>query len=517
MPGQTADYRQALQLWDVGRRSEAIEVARRFRAANPHDWRSAELLGVFLTNEGQPREARDLLREAAAGNPDHATTQRALAHANLSLGDLAEARPAADRAMTLAPDNPGGYLILASIEEADTSEASARRRKAGVEKVRSLVDQALRLAPTDAGVHLAAARLVVAIGDRPRAAAIARAGLQQDPTNADLQTLEATLVDGPDAAGRALSGLRQVLGGSPLHSRAGSAMRARLYGLSQRREVLGFLVLAALTLVLRMTWSAPGDPLLVARVNLGALLVVVVTAIAVWRRVRRVLREVPEPMRASVWRGRGGRTRWWCTTLAWGATAVAALAVVAVPVVSAISSGSQGAEQVVDAGQAMQAVQAVALVAIGVAALAHTVSGAVWAWGGFAFAWPNRRESHLTVDDVRMMRNYETVRALVRLALAGLLALLGFAVTNAGAGSPTFVVWLLLVGSWLLQSSLVLPVRYLVLGREVRSDDDASASRLSLGGRLVDLWWVASCLLFVTLGVLVLIVPAFLAAAEYLW
>ncbi len=113
-------------LWARRRyRAAAVEYAAALAAA-PGDPIVASRLARAAVEAGDPEQALQALTPVAERYPEHAPTQALLARAHRLLGDTAEARRAAERAIELNPFDPSPHCDLAQVGVSD----QIRRREA---------------------------------------------------------------------------------------------------------------------------------------------------------------------------------------------------------------------------------------------------------------------------------------------------------------------------------------------------------------------------------------------------
>lgn len=132
--------------------AQAAEVARSPLA--PELWGQA---GNALLLAGKTAEAHARLTTALAGagtGPRAGALLIDRARASVELGRMAEARADLARAVTLAPDDPDGWLLSATLARGAGDLAAAER----------LALEAARRAPADAAVRLEAGEIALAQG-----------------------------------------------------------------------------------------------------------------------------------------------------------------------------------------------------------------------------------------------------------------------------------------------------------------------------------------------------------------
>ncbi|MCA9298947.1 MAG: hypothetical protein KDA28_07765, partial [Phycisphaerales bacterium] len=90
----------------TGRRVMAIDSAMRAVRINPRSWAGWKTLGRLHASHGNEEGASRAMAHAASLVPTDAEAWIWVAKGNLALGQVAEARAAARRALTLSPSNP---------------------------------------------------------------------------------------------------------------------------------------------------------------------------------------------------------------------------------------------------------------------------------------------------------------------------------------------------------------------------------------------------------------------------
>src|SRR5215204_3762834 len=121
--GALATYRNLVEQNPVG----ALEAARRAQALSPGDPELLRPLAIAERQQGRIDEALRVMRAAAERDPRNATTIHLLADALLWARRYPEAREAADRALSLAPDVSEMIENRAMVSLAQGDLAVARR------------------------------------------------------------------------------------------------------------------------------------------------------------------------------------------------------------------------------------------------------------------------------------------------------------------------------------------------------------------------------------------------------
>jgi protein O-GlcNAc transferase len=187
----------------AGRLADAVRLYQAILARAPGDPDAMAGLGVAALDGGRPEMARPLLAEAARRKPDDALIHNNLANAAKALGDPAEARtayrravalmpgraelianlaggldgnearPWAERAVRLAPDDADGWFVLAA------SAADAGRLSTAL----TALARSLALAPARAGAWFNRANALRDLGEVLPAVAHYRRAVALDPAD----------------------------------------------------------------------------------------------------------------------------------------------------------------------------------------------------------------------------------------------------------------------------------------------------------------------------------------------
>lgn len=245
-------------LADVGRNDDALAIVNRALGQHP-DAPNLQLTAAWLyLRLDQPARAVALLATLIAAQPDAAAPQYLMAVTQVGLGNPTGARPHADRALELEPDNPRYHLQVAVVVTA------GKIRKADRELARARILSALELAPQDASIRKTAAELEWRMGDLNAALELARQTLSLEPDNPDYLYLESVLA-GKIAESQTsnksatlwttagqVSGMGNILGAAPTHPAAQRLLYSRVWGQ-----------------ILKVT-SSPHIPLILLALTIGA-------------------------------------------------------------------------------------------------------------------------------------------------------------------------------------------------------------------------------------------------------
>jgi tetratricopeptide (TPR) repeat protein len=124
------------QLKEYELAAEAVNKALALNPPNADELKKA--LASYLLSAGKYQEAADAFESIAADNPDDAEAWLRLSQLNIQLGNLPKAREAAEKAMSLEPDN-----LQISYNEASLLQAEGKPRDA-IRALRSVIDKSAR-------------------------------------------------------------------------------------------------------------------------------------------------------------------------------------------------------------------------------------------------------------------------------------------------------------------------------------------------------------------------------------
>ena len=153
----------------AGARASAEEALRGI----PEDVRAARLIADTFAAQEQPAKAVERLKEIAAGRPRSGPLQELLGSWYTSVGNLAEARTAFERAKTNETDSSAAELALADLDRRQAHLADAVQR----------VNRVVAAEPRNLTAALMLANLETEAGDRQRAIAGYQSALKIDESN----------------------------------------------------------------------------------------------------------------------------------------------------------------------------------------------------------------------------------------------------------------------------------------------------------------------------------------------
>ena len=251
-PSQVAFQRASL-LSDLERYDEALTVIDEALGQDPDDPTLLSTEGWLLLKLGRPADARSVLTELVASQPDSPWNLYLLSAAEAGLSDEKAARAAADRALELEPGTARYHLQVAYI--ASAGKVSATDRVTAEERVES----ALTLSPESPKVMLAAGEIYRALGETDKAKGYVAQGLALAPEDKDLHYLRAALAGdytptsnkdygGIAHAAEQVAAMSEVLGMSPGNVEAAQTIYGRVWGQLLRLTEAPLIMLAVVTI-----------------------------------------------------------------------------------------------------------------------------------------------------------------------------------------------------------------------------------------------------------------------------
>ena len=165
--------RRATVLISLGRFAEAAVVARAELAREPGNWRAATVLADAELRQNHLKEARTAAERAVSLAPDQEWTHRALAVVLTRLGQGPAARHEALEAVRLAPESSRAYVALVSalllVRDLSGAQAAAERAAA--------------LAPSEAAPFVQMSVAAITAEDWQLAERMSLEALARDPEN----------------------------------------------------------------------------------------------------------------------------------------------------------------------------------------------------------------------------------------------------------------------------------------------------------------------------------------------
>jgi protein O-GlcNAc transferase len=212
--------RQALELLQQGRLSEAESLCRRIIAFHPGYFHAAHLLGIIALQRGDHASAARWLAAAVAADPAQAPAHSNLAAALTGLRKPAEALACCDRALGLKPD----------FAEALSNRGDARRALERDEESLASYDRALALAPALFAAHLGRGAVLARIQSHAAALRSLDRALSIAPGHAHALNSRGNALLGLDRPEEALAAFDAALARAPALAEAlngrGCALRA---------------------------------------------------------------------------------------------------------------------------------------------------------------------------------------------------------------------------------------------------------------------------------------------------
>ena len=248
---------RAQLLIDVGCWQAAADLLSSALAEHPHDGRLLEAFAVASYNTGDLDRARAAAESAMVQQGTSLLALQVLARVSLSVSRPADAVRYARRAVEANPRDADAHMLLA------TCLAQVPDRAAAL----TALDRALELESQDPELFLAAARVARRFGD-DRAAQFIAAGLDLDPSNADLQTEAASA---RTFAGERVAGLSAVLVDEPTHQAARHTLAQTVWGTIAR--LASGVWIYTLAVILFSAWVPPSALRHLAPVLMAPLLV----------------------------------------------------------------------------------------------------------------------------------------------------------------------------------------------------------------------------------------------------
>ncbi len=171
------------RLIQLGRHSEAAEVARQGLLTDPDDPGLTLLLAIALSEAGQAAEALEAAERAVALRPDSAIAQRTLGWTVYKQGRHSEAALQLAKAITLDPHDAEAHIMRAEalLKRAQRTRIQAGRRRRMVDEAEHHASEAVRLEPTAAGGYLVHGKACVARSDAVGARLWAERALAVEP------------------------------------------------------------------------------------------------------------------------------------------------------------------------------------------------------------------------------------------------------------------------------------------------------------------------------------------------
>ncbi|HEX5473523.1 MAG TPA: tetratricopeptide repeat protein [Vicinamibacterales bacterium] len=108
-------YLFGVTLMAAGDMPHAVEELKQADVREPHRSLTLAALGLALNSQKQFTDAKGVLTESLALDPDRPETIAALAESEAALGDIAAAERDAQRALTRSPQDPTANLVLGEI------------------------------------------------------------------------------------------------------------------------------------------------------------------------------------------------------------------------------------------------------------------------------------------------------------------------------------------------------------------------------------------------------------------
>ena len=173
--GERDAVAQAEALLELKRPKDAIDVLRHAAAENPDDPKPRCLLANALLDVGEIDEAREAAQAAIATAPDDEWAHRLLALSLLLLKRTKKALAVADRAVALAPDHADAHMVRSQVL------LNMRRRNKDAE---AAARRALELAPEVADCHALLGGILLEAGREREAVEAYRRALALDPEDA---------------------------------------------------------------------------------------------------------------------------------------------------------------------------------------------------------------------------------------------------------------------------------------------------------------------------------------------
>ena len=165
---------QGEALLEMKRPKDAADILRHAAATNPNDPRPRCLLALALLQSKLYEESLEAAQQAVVVAPDEEWAHRLSALAQLGLGRKKGAVEAIEHAAALAPDVPDVHIVRANV-----LNESGRAREA--EEAARL---AVELAPEDSNAHAVLGSVLLRAGRPSDAAEAFRRALQLDPEDA---------------------------------------------------------------------------------------------------------------------------------------------------------------------------------------------------------------------------------------------------------------------------------------------------------------------------------------------
>ncbi|MDO7883099.1 tetratricopeptide repeat protein [Salinibacterium soli] len=227
--------RKAKALGDLGKLDDALTAAEEGLRHAPDDTALLTLEAWLLLKAERPAEAKPLLVELVAAQPEDALCLFLLSVAHSSLGDLKDARLAADRALELDPQTARYHLQIALL--AVEGPISAADRELAIARVAS----ALELEPESPSTLRSAAEIYRSLGDTDAAKGFVARGLAVAPQDQSLLFMRAVLIgdytptSATDQGGlphvaNQVTALGELLGMAPDNVQAGQVLFGRVWG-----------------------------------------------------------------------------------------------------------------------------------------------------------------------------------------------------------------------------------------------------------------------------------------------
>ncbi|MGX5681679.1 tetratricopeptide repeat protein [Schumannella luteola] len=226
--------RKAKALGDLGKLDDALAAAEEGLRHAPDDTALLTLEAWLLLKAERPADAKPLLVELVAAQPEDALCMFLLSVAHSSLGDLKDARLAADRALELDPQTARYHLQIAFL--AVEGLISAADRELAIARVAS----ALELEPESPSTLRSAAEIYRALGDTDAAKGFVARGLAVAPQDQSLLFMRAVLIgdytptSATDQGGlphvaNQVTALGELLGMAPDNVQAGQVLFGRVW------------------------------------------------------------------------------------------------------------------------------------------------------------------------------------------------------------------------------------------------------------------------------------------------
>jgi tetratricopeptide (TPR) repeat protein len=166
--GALGDRRRETQAWEL------------YLKSSPTPGDACPALGLAYEKMGRPDAALDAHRRCSAGEPTNSDFAVYLAMALQRAGRLDEARGAFEKALALAPDYIDAAVGLARLDLDTDRPADARKR---------LIPLEAKLFKDNPDGLAVLARAEAKLGDKARARALLKRGLEISPNYTDLRTL----------------------------------------------------------------------------------------------------------------------------------------------------------------------------------------------------------------------------------------------------------------------------------------------------------------------------------------